>query len=168
MAEWFVSSHGFQPPNGTAPCKIPGKMTIYFYVREGEQLSMHAGWNLWNMLIYEERGGATVAKRNATYVKNRDHHCYDYEFGANPGEQWTDTTNGHHQIDALGIFAVGNYSPPHAAPAPVGPALPRFPQTVRLSAIVSAAAAADVWHLHVGTCRERAAGGQVITPRWLS
>ena len=167
MSDWFISSHGMQPANLFQRCKIPGKMKVYLYVQEGEQLTMDAGWNLWDMLMYGARGGVNAVKRNARYVKDRTQDMYDYEFGIGVGETWDDTVVGHHAIDAVGIFEVGDYSPPAGAPAPVGPAIPTFPQTVRLSEILKAAAAANVWAVHVGACRERGAGGKLMAPRWL-
>lgn len=113
MPAWFVACHGVQPPASgfgrqIPTCRITGRTQVYFYVREGEQLSMNGGWKLWNVLMYGERGGANAAKRAAIYVKDRHQDCIDYRYGMNADETWDDTQQGHHAIDTVGIFAVGD------------------------------------------------------------
>jgi hypothetical protein len=96
---------------------VPSGMEIVTYCPGDRGLSMSAGWDLWDMLMYGEQGGEQAAYDAAYKVFGPNSTMTDYLAYIDPNDynQWDDGTNrgnGHADKNAYGIWEVGDPSDP--------------------------------------------------------
>jgi hypothetical protein len=121
MTAWMISAHSVAKADKARGNDMwtpkRGKFSrtaveIYYYCPPDKQLSMSAGWILWDMLMYGEHGGVAAADKLAIEKRGKDVHDWYYEYTVasfkSDAADWMDKKKGHHPGSAYGVWEVGN------------------------------------------------------------
>lgn len=158
MTAWMISAHSvakadkargkemWTPERGkfrTVPVEI------YYYCKPDQQLSMTAGWILWDMLMYGEHGGAAAADKAAIEKKGKDVHDWYYEYTIasfkDDASEWMDKKASHTTKSTYGIWEVGKPSKPVIDMSP--------PKTLRASDVIAQAVLSGVKRIYWTSCQ---------------
>jgi hypothetical protein len=157
MPNWIISCHGFSDKksgNKLALTKrqkyqngcIPFGLELVTYTKQGVNLSMDDGWDLWEMLTGNQEAQAYARKHKGkkwptsiiNYGLSGPHHASDYQDWLAPGDGEC----------ACGLFHVGNR---HAFQA-----FPIATEVTTLQDVLNRAKAAKVARVYYLACQELA------------
>lgn len=162
MPNWLVSAHGNIEHSaarrggrshlkGADKAQVPAGMEVVFYCPGDRQLSMNAGWKLWDMLMFGENGGEAAAYSARYSLKRAYESTSNYYAYLDLADPWDDGPaargNAHPTQSAYGVWRVGNPT------APVINLLYQPDNTMQLSQILTAASANGAVRVYWGCCR---------------